>query len=59
MNEELKTIVTNWQIAFRLANQKEPPLIEYYYGWFKIDHMRLRKNQLIEATERLLKRINN
>ena len=57
MNEELSTIVKNWQAAYRLANQKEPPQVEYHRGWFRIDHMRLRKSQLIEATEWLLKRI--
>ena len=57
MNEELQAIVKNWQAAYRLANQKEPPQMEYHRGWFRIGHMRLRKSQLIEATERLLKRI--
>lgn len=57
--EAVRALIARWQDAFRFANGKEAPVVDYDRGWYYVDGRtnplayKWRAKQLEEATERL------
>ena len=56
---EREQILNKWREAYRLANKKEPPLIQSEGGWLRVGMSSIRISDVPTMTQRLLDRVKN